>query len=135
MAQSVAEMKAKWMKTAKVLYWIETILVVFCMGSGGVMMLIGSPANVQGITDLGYPAYLCTILGTAKILGCIAVLFGSKKFRTLKEWAYAGFTFDLLGASASYVLHGGAPLLHVIAPLIILVFVWLSRQQWRTGWM
>jgi hypothetical protein len=135
MAQSVAEMKAKWMKTAKVLYWIETLLVVACMGSGGVMMLIGAPANVKGITDLGYPAYLCVILGAAKILGCIAVLFGSKKFRTLKEWAYAGFTFDLLGAPTSYLLHGGEPAFHVAAPLIILVFVLLSHRQWKTGWM
>ncbi|HXL73431.1 MAG TPA: DoxX family protein, partial [bacterium] len=99
MAMSTEEMKAKYMPMAKVFYWIETLLVVSAMGSGGVMMLLQTPANVQGITALGYPAYLCTILGVAKILGCIAVLFGSKKFRTLKEWAYAGFTFDLLGAS------------------------------------
>jgi hypothetical protein len=135
MAMSAAEMKKNYMPMARVFYWIETILVVFCMGSGGVMMLIGAPANVQGITELGYPAYLCTILGVAKILGCIAVLFGSKNFRTLKEWAYAGFTFDLLGASASYLLHGGEPVWHMVTPLIILVFVLLSRRQWRTGWM
>jgi hypothetical protein len=135
MAMSTEEMKAKYMPMAKVFYWIETLLVVSAMGSGGVMMLLQSPANVQGITALGYPAYLCTILGVAKILGCIAVLFFSKKFRTLKEWAYAGFTFDLLGASASYVLHGGEPVMHVAAPLILLVFVLLSRRQWRTGWM
>ncbi len=135
MAKNVAEMKAKYMTMAKIFYWIETLLVVSAMGSGGVMMLMAAPENVQGITALGYPAYLCTILGVAKILGCIAVLFGSKKFRTLKEWAYAGFTFDLLGASASYLLHGGEPVMHVVAPLIILIFVWLSRQQWRTGWM
>jgi hypothetical protein len=135
MAMSAAEMKKKYMPMAKVFYWIETLLVVSLMGSGGVMMLIGSPANVQGMTDLGYPAYLCTILGVAKILGSIAILFSSKKFRTLKEWAYAGFTFDLLGASASYALHGGEPVMHIAAPLIILIFVFLSRQQWRTGWM
>ena len=135
MAMSAAEMKKKYMPMAKVFYWIETLLVVSLMGSGGVMMLIGSPANVQGMTDLGYPAYLCTILGVAKILGSIAILFGSKKFRTLKEWAYAGFTFDLLGASASYALHGGEPVMHIAAPLIILIFVFLSRQQWLTGWM
>lgn len=130
----MAEKKAKGKTMAKVFYWIATLLVVFCMGSGGVMMLIGAPANVAGITALGYPAYLCTILGVAKILGCIAILFGNH-FRTLKEWAYAGFTFDLLGASASYALHGGEPLMHIIAPLIIWVFVLQSHRQWKTGRM
>jgi uncharacterized membrane protein YphA (DoxX/SURF4 family) len=133
MAMFMAEKKAKWMKTAKVIYWIVTLLFVSAIGSGGVMMLIGNPENVKGITDLGYPAYLCTILGVAKILGSIAILFGGK-FRTLKEWAYAGISFDLLGASASYALHGGT-LLHMIAPLVLLVFVLISHRQWKTGWM
>lgn len=124
--------KTKGSKAAKALYWTTTVLVVFFMGSGGVMMLIGSPANVQGITELGYPAYLCAILGTAKVLGCIALLFGNG-FPTLKEWAYAGLSFDLLGASASYVLHGNAPLLHIAAPLVIWLFVLLSHRLWKTG--
>lgn len=125
--------KKKWLKTAKVIYWTVTLLFVSAIGSGGVMMLIGNPQNVKGITDLGYPAYLCTILGVAKILGSIAILFGGK-FPTLKEWAYAGISFDLLGASASYALDGG-PVAHMIAPLVIWVLVLISHRQWKTGWM
>jgi hypothetical protein len=133
MAMSVVEKKAKWMKTAKVIYWTVTLLFVSAIGSGGVMMLIGNPANVKGITDLGYPAYLCTILGVAKILGSIAILFGGR-FPTLKEWAYAGISFDLLGASASYAFTGG-PVAHMVAPLVIWVLVLISHRQWKTGWM
>jgi len=128
------EMRAKWMTAAKWIYWATTILVCSAMLSGGIMMLLGNEQNVKGITDLGYPAYLCTILGVAKILGSIVILFG-KRCRTLKEWAYAGFSFDLLGASASYVLHGGEPLFHAIAPLVLLLMVLSSHRQWKTGWM
>src|SRR5579871_873521 len=122
--------KAKGTKTAKVIYWIATGLTVFVMGSGGVMMALGMQGNVQGILELGYPAYLCTILGPAKILGCIALLFGNR-FPTLKEWAYAGLSFDLLGASASYALHGNLPAPHIVYPLVIWMLVLLSHRQWR----
>ncbi len=128
------ELRAKWMKTARRIYWAETGIVCLAMFSGGIMMLLRNPQNVQGITALGYPAYLCTILGVAKILGTLAILLG-KRHRVLKEWAYAGFSFDLLGAAASYLLHGNEPWFHVAAPLVLFVLVLASHRQWKTGWM
>jgi len=86
----------------------------------------------KGITHPGYPAYLLKILGTAKFLGGIAILQG--RFRTLKEWAYAGYTFNLLGASASHALYGDS-LVKVLVPIIILAFVLASYRQWKTGWV
>ena len=52
-----------------------------------------APPGVYGITHLGYPIYLLTILGVWKILGVVAVLI--PKFPLLKEWAYAGFFFAM----------------------------------------
>ena len=49
---------------------------------------------------LGYPMNVLRLLAVAKILGVIAILVPG--FPRLKEWAYAGFTFDLIGA-----LHAG----------------------------
>lgn len=132
MAESIAKKKAKWIKTARVIYWAETLLFCFFMLSGGVLMLIGTDQNVKGVVDLGYPAYLCRILGTAKILGVAAILYG--KPRIMKEWAYAGFTFLLLGASASHVFHGD-PLWRILMPPGLLVLALLSRRQWNTDWM
>ena len=55
---------------------------------------------VESFTQLGYPAYLIYPFATAKLLGLVAIW--TKKSETLKEWAYAGFTFDfLLAISAS----------------------------------
>lgn len=92
----------------------------------------GASFNVEGITHLGYPAYLLKILGTAKLLGAVAILQG--RFRTLKEWAYAGYTVNLLGASASRALYGD-PFVKVMVPIIILAVVRVSYRQWKTGWM
>lgn len=60
------------------------------------MYLTKSPELVEGMKFLGFPMFILPLLGTAKLLGAIALL--QPKFKTLKEWAYAGFTFNLIGA-------------------------------------
>ena len=119
--------KAKWIKTARWIYWTVTLLFVVTMMSAGLTYLAGASFNVEGVTHLGYPAYLLKILGIAKFLGGIAIPQG--RFRTLKEWAYAGYTFNLLGALC------GDPLVKVLVPIIILAFVLASYRQWKTGWV
>src|SRR5262249_40927713 len=53
---------------------------------------------------LGYPSYLLPFLGTAKILGVVAVLVPG--FGRVKEWAYAGLLFDIVGAFYSHLSVG-----------------------------
>jgi hypothetical protein len=65
-----ADKKARW------LYWALTVPFVVTMMMAGVTYLMGASFNVEGITHLGYPAYVCKILGTGKLLGGIAILFG-----------------------------------------------------------
>ena len=81
------------------------------------MNLIRADIQKESIAALGYPEYLMTILGTAKLLGVVALLIPGVPL--LKEWAYAGFTFDLLGASASHAFVGDPPM-EIVLPLIIL---------------
>ena len=59
---------------------------------------------MQAMHLLGYPLYMLRILGLAKILGAITLLL-NRPTRTV-EWAYAGFAFLLLGATASHLLAG-----------------------------
>ena len=91
-------------KNIKILYWTLTILFLVPTAGTAIPELLGNaPANVaQAMQSLGYPPYLLRILGFAKILGALAILYG--RFPRLKEWAYAGFTFLLLGATASHLL-------------------------------
>jgi len=62
------------------------------------------PGAVAVFKHLGYPTYLLLFLGTAKILGVAAVL--SPGPARLKEWAFAGLTFDLTGALYSHLSVG-----------------------------
>lgn len=73
----------------KIIYWVATALFTIGMFSSGLQQLMRSKQMVDILTNLGYPAYLMTILGVWKILGVIAVLIPG--FKLLKEWAYAGF--------------------------------------------
>ena len=46
---------------------------------------------------MNFPAYMIPFLGVAKLLGVIAILVPG--FPRIKEWAYAGLIFDLIGAT------------------------------------
>ena len=98
-------------------YWLATALFCLSMAVGGTMNLLRAEVQRESIAALGYPEYLMTILGVAKSLGVGALLIPG--FPLLKEWAYAGFTFDLLGASASHAFVRDPPM-ETALPLIIL---------------
>jgi len=115
-------------KTAKIVYWCVTILFVLGMAYSGISELMqGEKAN-EVMVGLGYPVYLNIILGVAKVLGVFAIL--QTKFKTLKEWAYAGFAFDFIGASASFLLNGNG-ILFALSTLPFLVLMFVSYFMWK----
>jgi hypothetical protein len=48
---------------------------------------------------MGYPPYFILLLGIAKVAGVIALW--QNKFKWLREWAFAGFIFDVIFAFCS----------------------------------
>ena len=113
------------MKYKKTGYWILIIIFAGMMIFSSVMYLSHAPAIVQGFQHLGYPEYLLNLLGTAKIIGVISIL--QNRFTLLKEWAYAGFTINLIGASWSH-LSVGEP---IIMPLILFIVLMGSYILWK----
>ena len=106
------------MNRKQIAYWVLTALFCLAMGISGFLNLTRFEGLQESITDLGYPVYLMSILGVAKLLGVIALLI--PKAPRLKEWAYAGFAFDMLGASASHAFSGhAAP--EIMVPLVVLL--------------
>lgn len=120
------------MKTKMTAYWVTTAIVALVLMSGGIAQLLRRPENVEGMTHLGYPLYLSTVLGVWKVLGAIALL--SPRFPRIKEWAYAGAFFDLTGAAVSHAFCGDA-VGHVIGPVIFAALAlasWALRPPSRT---
>jgi hypothetical protein len=99
------------------IYWAATGLFCLAFTAGGVGHALRLDNMAEGMTALGYPAYVMTILGVAKLAGVIALL--APGYPLLKEWAYAGFAFDLLGALASHAFIGDAPE-EFVGPIVLL---------------
>jgi hypothetical protein len=92
------------MKKINIIYWISTGLILALMLWSAIGSFTDNPEGVKVMTHLGYHAYLGHFLGVAKILGIIAIL--TPGFPRLKEWAYAGFAFDMIGATYSMYASG-----------------------------
>jgi hypothetical protein len=95
------------MKKPKILYWLFTGLLAAFMLMASIPDVLQIAQAVAVFTHLGYPTYLLPFIGIAKILGVVAVLVPG--FQTLKEWAYAGLVFDLIGALYSHLAVGDPP--------------------------
>lgn len=118
------------MKRINIFYWVFTVLLILLMGFSAVGTFFMPPSKESAamMTQLGYPAYVFKMLAVFKILGIVALLVPG--FPKIKEWAYAGFTFDLLGAIVSFIVTGFP--FSAWAPIILgLVFVAGSYVFWQ----
>jgi len=111
-------------------YWIFTILCALLFAVPGTALLLRVPHFTQDMAHLGYPAYFLTILGAWKLLSVIAILV--PRYPRLKEWAYAGMTFDVTGASISRAVMGDSDI-KIIAPLLVAAIALLSWRLRPTG--
>lgn len=110
-------------KAGKITYWVATLWLALGMTSTGIVQLIKMEEEVQMMEHLGYPIYFLTIIGLWKLLGVIAILI--PKFPVLKEWAYAGFAFTMIGALASHLAVGDG-MVELFGPTLLLVLTGIS---------
>lgn len=104
------------MKKITIFYWIFTGLLSVLITIGAIPDIMRIPEAVAMVeTHLGYPPYLLPFLGVAKISGIVAILIPG--FPRIKEWAYAGLTFDLAGAIYSHISVGDPA--NVWMPIIV----------------
>lgn len=115
-------------KSTKIVYWTTTLIFSTLMVLDGIGGLLHAEEGRIGLAHLGYPEYLMTIVGIAKILGVIAIL--QPFFQAIKEWAYSGFAVNFIGASLSHLFVGDTPSMF-IAPLIVLAFMMVSYWYWK----
>jgi uncharacterized membrane protein YphA (DoxX/SURF4 family) len=114
----------------KVIYWVCTGLVTALSLFAAFGYLSGSPQAVQGFAHVGYPQQLRIILGIAKALGAITLLVPG--FPTLKEWAYAGFTFAWISAHVAHHIAKDGPVQYMPLILLALLLVsYLTRPESR----
>lgn len=115
-------------KQLRLLYWLITAAFLLGQGWAALQYLTEAPRMTDTITALGYPVYFMKILGVAKLLGIAAIVTSLSP--TLKEWAYAGFMFDVCGAFASH-LSAGDSLLIALVPAAFFALQMASYFIWK----
>jgi uncharacterized membrane protein YphA (DoxX/SURF4 family) len=116
------------MKKLNTWYWIATIIFALMMIADGFGGITQQEAGKEVLKHLGYPMYLLIIVGIAKLLGAVSIL--QNKFTAIKEWAYAGFAINFIGAFASRAFVGdGISLL--IPPIIALAIMFIPYILWK----
>ena len=83
-------------KTTNILYWVFTGLFSLMMLLSSIPDIISDAASQEYFKNISLPNYLLPFLGWAKTAGVLVIIIPG--FARLKEWAYAGLTFDLIGA-------------------------------------
>jgi len=101
---------------------IATGLLMGLMGLTGVANVLRPEPVLTALHHLGYPDYFPIMLGTAKLLAVVALALPGT--RRLKEWAYAGMTFDVLAGFVSHLavhdeLAKQVPLILVLVALTV----------------
>ena len=114
------------MKTTNIIYWILTGLFAFVMLGSAIPDILVMPMAVQGFREMGMPAYLLPFLGVAKLLGVIAILM--PRFPRLREWAYAGLIFDLIGATYSVACSVREPVKWM--PMLLFIALGFASYAW-----
>lgn len=95
------------MKKNKIIFWIATIIIVLFEGVMPLGTLLFAPEYATAGTEpLGYPDYFAHALIICKILGVTALVI-PKLHPKIKEWAYAGLTFNLVFAFISHAVVDG----------------------------
>ena len=104
--ENPALVAAKTPKARTIVYWIVTAL--FCLQmSFTAYAQLRLPQVAAEFTHLGFPAYFRVQLSWAKLLGVVLLL--APVPARLKEWAYAGFAFDLGSAIIAHLSVGDGP--------------------------
>jgi len=107
------------MSRTKIAHIAVTVLFCLAILPGAVMDIAQPEMIVTIVEDLGLPLPLLTLIGVWKLLGVIALAMPGRE--RIKEWAYAGFFFDLTGAA--YVHATADDMAGVAPPLFLLAFL------------
>ncbi|WP_424494654.1 DoxX family protein [Salinimicrobium sp. GXAS 041] len=111
------------MKKLKFIFWLTTgFLFLF----QGVMPALTGHTEMakEGIRHLGYPEYFGMALTIFKVLGALILILPQIPKR-LKEWGYAGFTFDFIFAFISLWAVDGFGL-NILPPIILMAILAIS---------
>lgn len=119
------------MKTKKIIYWVSTGLISALMLMSASMYLFNYEEVSIVFLSLGFPVFIIYPLAAAKLLGITAII--TRKAKTLTEWAYAGFFFDLLLAFGAHWIAKDGGFAPALVGLVLLLTSYLLAKEVRNN--
>lgn len=116
------------MKKTNIAFWVSTS-IIFLMEGVMPALTFNTEMAKAGIAHLQYPAYFGQALVLFKVLGALSLILPQVPTK-MKEWAYAGFTFNLLFAFWSHYSVDGL-VGDTFAPLTIIAVLMTSYVSWN----
>ena len=111
-------------------FWGATGIVAVWALFAAFTYLTSAPQAIANFQHVGYPQQLRVLLGIAKAAGAVTLVV--PQLPTLKEWAYAGFTFTWIAAAVAHYLAGDGPLVFLpIGFLTLLAISYVTRPANR----
>jgi hypothetical protein len=104
------------------LYWIATGLFSAVFIGSAVFGLLDLDASKIEWARLGYPWWTFFFLTAGKLVG-VATIVSNKLPRVVKDFAFAGFLFDLLLALGA---HLAFPEINALLPISVLAIWWFA---------
>lgn len=106
-------------KTDLWIYRITTGIMTLLMMLSATMYFVKHDMVSETFLKLGFPTFIIYPLAIAKLLGLLAIW--TDKSKMLKEWAYAGFVFDLvLAIGAHFSIQDGEHYPALVGLIIVL---------------
>lgn len=113
-------------KTLGIIYWVSTLLTLLVMGAAAYNQLLqNNPQFMAEMELFGFPSSFLKLLAFSKALGIVALLVPG--FPRLREWAYAGFAFTLLGAAYVHIVAG----MYITPHWVLLAILLSSYFSWH----
>ncbi|MDX1769010.1 MAG: DoxX family protein [Arenibacter troitsensis] len=113
------------MKRTKIIFWIATSIIFIMEALMPLATLLFAHEYFNaGTKPLGYPDYFAYALIVCKILGATTIMFPILPAK-LREWAYAGLTFNLIFAVISH-LAVDQIISYILMPFVVGVVLGIS---------
>jgi len=113
----------------RIVYWTATSLFYFMFLFSAVWTLVDPAGAIIETKHLGYPGFTVYPLAIAKLLGVVAI--ATNKSKTLKEFAFAGFLYDLILAVMGHYYQHEAKIGLALFGLVLWVCAFLADRYLR----
>jgi len=115
------------MKKNKIIFWITTGLLSILLLMSAVMYVFDNAEIEQEFIGLGFPVFIIYPLAFLKLSGVLVITL--TKWKTVKEWAYAGLFFNFVLAIGAHLSISDGEQAGALIALVLLVTSYVYSKK------